>query len=254
MRDDGQAGRLPAHPRDYGAGDNQRRVRRVSGTRNAEGRPRYDPTKGADRIKFWGREYLSACRQTLQEAKRFAAREDWFTAYLCLFVAFNNAYCLVARFDGLERDKIATALQKVPDRQIDELYNQQYVSLVHDLNDGLPEQFSDGPDHGVQLQGIVKMKEYFLGYEPQDCVAHIETVSAAESSTDEKRQTLAALSAGLLLAIRNNEFHAVKGPRKEADRRTLKMAYKLLLPLAENVYATAESGTKQSDSVGQKSN
>jgi len=212
----------------------------MSTARRRGAQTRSNPAKSAERIEFWGREYLSACRQSLERARNFGRNADWFTAYLYLFVAFNNIYCLLASFDGREREKIAAALQEIPAHQLDELDNQQYLTLIRDLNDGLPEQFSAGPDFGVQLPGIIKMKEYFLGYEPPECVAHVDKVSSLLSSTDDKRETLAAVSAELLLAIRNNQFHAVKGPRREADLRTLENAYHLLLPLAEKLYAVAE--------------
>jgi hypothetical protein len=179
----------------------------------------------------------------LQRAKDFALTEDWFTAYLYLYVAFNNLYCLLARFEGWERDKIGEALKRLPARDIEELYDTDYVALIHNLNDGLPEQFSSGPDNRGDLRGIVDMKDYFLGYEAPECVAHVEIVSSISSPVDEKRDTLTAVSATLLYTIRNNQFHAVKGPRREADLRTLRTAYRVLLPVAQSLYWAAHHET-----------
>lgn len=213
----------------------------MKSTKTKRGRTRRSPdrTKAAERVEAWGGEYLAASGQSFERARHSAHDEDWFTAYLYLFVAFNNLYCLLARFDGGERDKIGEALKILPARDIEDFYDAQYVAQIQGLNDGLPEQFSDGPDAGTLLPGIVNMKDYFMGYEASECVAHVDKVSSALSSTDEKRPTLTAISATLLYTVRNNQFHAVKGPRREADLRTLRTAYHVLLPLAQSLYWAA---------------
>lgn len=208
-------------------------------TKRGRTRKSPDRNKAAERVEAWGGEYLDACGQSLERARHSAQDEDWFTAYLYLYVAFNNLYCLLARFEGREPDKMGEALKILPARDIEDFYDAHYVALILGLNDGLPEQFSDGPDAGTLLPGIINMKDYFVGYEAAECVAHVDRVSSATSSTDEKRETLTAISATLLYTVRNNQFHAVKGPRREADLRTLRAAYHVLLPVAQSLYWAA---------------
>ena len=54
--------------------------------------------------------------------------DDPFTAYLYLFVAFNNLYCLLARFDGSESAKIRAALDLLPLTEIDRMYTPECTS------------------------------------------------------------------------------------------------------------------------------
>jgi len=192
------------------------------------------------RIAYWGGAYLESTRESYRRAEEFFREGDAFTAYLNLFVAFNNLYCLIARFDGHERAKIRAALKNVPAEEIDRFYTSDYVDLINSLNDGPTEQFVEGPDAGARIQGIVNMQTYFLGKRPSDCVAHIREVAPGWASSDDKRNTLQEVAASLLYTVRNNQFHAVKGPHRLADQYTLESAYRLLLPLVGALLPMAE--------------
>jgi len=196
------------------------------------------------RIAYWGGAYLESTRESYRRAEEFFRQGDPFTAYLYLFVAFNNLYCLTARFDGDERVKIRAALGDVPAGEIDRFYTRDYVDLVDSLNDGTTEQFVEGPDAGPPARGIVNMRDYFLGKGETACVAHIGEVAPVSASSDDKRRTLQEVAASLLYTVRNNQFHAVKGPHRLADQWTLETAYRLLLPITEALLPIAERTVK----------
>ncbi len=202
------------------------------------------------RIAYWGDAYLQSTRESYRRAHRFFNRTnrdpDPFTAYLYLFVAFNNLYCLLARFDGREADKIRAALDQVPTDDIERLYTEEYVELISSLNDAPTEQFVVGPDAGAPVQGIVNMRDYFLGKDPRDCVAHVSAVAPALASTEDKRRSLQEVASSLLYTVRNNQFHAIKGPHRLADQSTLGTAYQLLLPLVQALLPIAQHRTQPS--------
>ena len=50
------------------------------------------------RIAYWGRTYLDSTQESLRLAMVFQRKNDYFTAYMYLFVAFNNLYSLLAGF------------------------------------------------------------------------------------------------------------------------------------------------------------
>lgn len=187
----------------------------------------------AKRIAFWGEAYLDSTQQNIVRAHEFESRSDYFTAYLYLFVAFNNLYCLLARFEGREQEKIRAALENVAGNEIDRFYSPEYAHFISELNDRPTEQFARGPDAGAPAQGIANMRDYFLGKDPLDCAAHVGVVAPAWASADEKRKTVQEVAATLLYTIRNNQFHAVKGPNNLADLFTLQRAYRLLVPVVD---------------------
>lgn len=194
-----------------------------------------------DRLRYWGDAYLQSTQESYRRAKRFFGVEgDSFTAYLYLFVAFNNLYCLLAKFDGREPAKIRAALDLLPQTEVQRVYGSRYVELVRELNDRPTEQFVEGPDAGSTVRGIVNMRDYFLGKSPLDCVAHVTNVAPLHAPTDAKRETLQEVAVTLLYTVRNNQFHAVKGPHRLADQLTLETAYELLQPLVEALIRVAE--------------
>ena len=76
-----------------------------------------DQDRSNERIAYWGESYLestdksySYAREFFQCAQRFPEqKENYFTAYLYLFVTFNNLYSFIADFNGKERTKIRNA-------------------------------------------------------------------------------------------------------------------------------------------------
>lgn len=202
------------------------------------------------RITFWGDSYLQSTKESYCRAQRFFDQEDYFTAYLYLFAAFNNLYCLLARFERNERSKIRWAVERIEDSYIPSIYTPEYFSHLDELNQRTPEQFFEGPDKGAALSGVVNMKDYLLGKEPDACVAHVESVAPVESGTQEKRRTLQDLAACLLYTVRNNQFHAIKGPHNLADQRTLLLAYKLLAPIVRALLVMGEKGIQAVKTAG----
>ena len=84
--------------------------------------------RAAERIRYWGEAYLQSTRESHRRAQQFFDADDPFTAYLYLFVAFNNLYCLLARFDGSESAKIRAALDLLPLTEIDRMYTPECTS------------------------------------------------------------------------------------------------------------------------------
>lgn len=196
--------------------------------------------KAEERIRYWGEAYLQSTRESYRRATEFSNAQDPFTAYLYLFVAFNNLYCLLARFDDSEQAKIRAALKRLALAEIDRIYTPEYVSRIRELNDRPTEQFVEGPDAGSQARGVVDMRRYFLGKEAAECVRHVESLASSEAPVEDKLKTLQEVAACLLYTVRNNQFHAVKGPRRLADQLTLEAAYLLLLPLVDALTPVAE--------------
>jgi hypothetical protein len=161
------------------------------------------------RIAYSGESYLESTRESYRQAKRFFHKGNSFTAYLYMFVSFNNLYCLLAHFDGREPDKIRAAIEKLPEEQIESLDTDEYFRLACQLNDRIPEQFKIGPELGSTLRGVVNMQKYFLGKDPTDRIAHVNEVTPVDATTPEKRRTLQELGACLLYTTRNNQFHAI---------------------------------------------
>jgi hypothetical protein len=183
------------------------------------------------RIASWGESYLESTRESYRRTKKFSLKGDYFTAYLYMFIGFNNLYSLLARCVKRETCKIRAAVEMLSDEQIESLYTDEYFRLACQLNDRIPEQFKCGPDVGSTLPGVVNMQKYFSGKASADCIAHINEVTPVDATIQEKRCTLQKLAACLLYTTRNNQFHALKGPHNLADKTTLEWAYKLLEPL-----------------------
>lgn len=193
-----------------------------------------------NRISYWGRSYLDSTLESFNRAEQFYQRQDFFTAYMYLFVSFNNLYCLLAGFADTEPAKIRAALKDLPERKITGFYTADYVRLINCLNDGPPLQFLQGPDSGSSEQGILNMRDYFLGKETAQRVVHVSKVSLPTAPAADKKHTLQEVAACLLYTIRNNQFHAVKGAQNLADQRTLETAYRLLLPIVEALIPRAD--------------
>jgi hypothetical protein len=183
------------------------------------------------RIAFWGDDYLRFTKESKRRAAKFHSQGDHFTAYMYLFVAFNNLYCLLAGFKGQEADKITCAVRRIPGARIRLFYTAEYVDLIRSLNDGAPEQLVREPDNGERGEGIVNMGRYFAGQPVSRCLAHIDEVAEPAASIGECTSTLAELASTLLFTIRNNQFHAIKGVTNLADQFTLERAFGLLLPI-----------------------
>jgi hypothetical protein len=190
-----------------------------------------NPDRKEQRIAYWGDSYLQSTKESHRRAKEFRRRRDYFTAYLYLFIAFNNLYCLLTRFSGSQPTKIRAAVGLIADEGIASIYTAGYVRHLVELNQRVPEQFSTGPDKGAAQTGIVNMGDYFLGKDPDACIARIDNAASVDAPTEEKRRTLKEMAASLLYTVRNNQFHAIKGAHILADETTLEVAYKLLEPL-----------------------
>lgn len=184
---------------------------------------------------------MTACADSLGEARRFASKGQWFTAYLYLFVAFNNLYSWLAPDERRQGTRIRKAIGVLETTTIDDLYTHEYVSLIQELNGRTPIQFTKGPDRGARKRGILNMQKYFSGDHARDCVAHVRTVVLVEATAEDKRKTLQDVAACLLYTVRNNQFHAVKGHQDEYDRDTLRRAYEVLLPLTTSLFDVAAS-------------
>ncbi len=204
-----------------------------------------------ERMAAWGEEYLRSTRNSCERAGQFFRDKDFFSAYLYLFVAFNNLYRLLVGFDGEEKAKIRDVIEKVPTEAIDCFYTCEYVDLINALNEGTPEQFKFEPEIDLTLNGITGLRSYFLGKEPRQCVAHVaQVVAMSTDSAEEKRMTLQSVAAELLYTIRNNQFHAVKGPQSAADLATLKVAYRVLKPVVDELLLVGDVAVR-SGSAGQ---
>ena len=195
---------------------------------------------GAERVAYWGNAYLASTRQSYHCALGFFSERDFYTAYSYLFISFNNLYCLLGRFDGGEPSKIRAAVNRIPRDKIDDIYTARYAHLIEALNDGIPVQFSAGPDSGVLSGGVINMRDYFLGKDATKCIAHVHQVAPASGPAEEKRKTMEEVAAVLLYTVRNNQFHAFKAPNQPLDERTLENAYCLLLPIVTALLPLAE--------------
>ena len=187
------------------------------------------------RVRYWGREYLASTSESCRLARKSFRKGDFFTAYLYLFVAFNNLYCLIARFGGREQEKIRRAVEKIRLDRIDAFYTTDYVERIKQLNDGPPVHFTVGLDAGALVEGIANMRDYFLGKLPADCVARVDQVASEWAPDEQKLSTLQEVAACLLYTIRNNQFHAVKGAQNLGDQTTLQTAYRILDPIVDSL-------------------
>lgn len=191
------------------------------------------------RMAFWGGPYLESAAESYRQAKSHYARGDYFTGYLYLFVAFNNIYCLlVPRSSSGEASKIRMAVTRLSDQAVEDLYTENYIRKVTRLNCRLPKQFQVGPDKGEPYRGIINMRHYFAGARAEACVEHIY-VAQPDGAIEDKRKTLEELAASLLYAVRNNQFHAIKGPGNPSDENVVRISYKLLEPIVKALFGTA---------------
>lgn len=196
--------------------------------------------EAARRISVWGTMYLDSTRESIRRANSFLEQDDPFTGYLYLFVAFNNLYSLLAQFAGKETVKIRHALAKLPGDAISLFYTSDYVELVNDLNDSFPEQTLSEPDGAGVGRGIIDMKAFFLGHDLDTCIKHAMNIAAVDASPEEKLGTIQDVAEELLFTVRNNQFHAIKGPHRLADQRTLLVAFRLLRPMVDALLELAQ--------------
>lgn len=184
-----------------------------------------------ERIAYWGKSYLDSAEKSHRYAQEFfqcsqrfpEQEENYFTAYLYLFVTFNNLYSFLAEFkNGSEIDRIKDAIGCIPDDDVTRIYNRQYHDVLISLNQRPTEQLPG-------LRGIVNMRDYFRGKKRSCCVKHIQEIASVNDSPNEKKLTLKNLAAQLLYTVRNNQFHAIKDPI--TDVNVLRWAYCLLDPI-----------------------
>ncbi len=160
-----------------------------------------------------------------------------FTAYMYLFVAFNNLYnwhaWRCARAGDSQPEKIKSAVRSLTDQAVRKIYTPNYSKRISVLNDRRPKQIDDG-ECDLDVHGVLKMDQYFTGSTISSCVAHVEPASLATTGADptEQRDTIAEVAAKLLYTVRNNQFHAVKGAIDPDDREVLETAYALLHPIS----------------------
>lgn len=188
------------------------------------------------RIAYWGDSYIRSTRKSHLRAQRFAQKDDYFTAYMYLFAAFNNLYSLLAGFNSRgEAEKIKVAIGKFQSEHIDSIYTADYIQNLNNLNRRTPEQFKDGPDECSAQRGVVNMQKYFLGNDPSACAVSINEIeiAALDDTARQKLITVQQLASTVLYTIRNNHFHAVKGANNLLDKNVLKLAYKLLNPIVQ---------------------
>jgi hypothetical protein len=201
------------------------------------------------RLAYWGGSFLLSTEESLRRAEEFAAAgldgsADHFTAYMYLFVAFNNLYALLGRSANGQKGKIEAAIDALDVAVIDLLYDQEYLLLIHELNDGPPEQLVYGPDKvrppRVPCDGVVNMGEYLFGKSAANWIEHVQTVAPTSAAPADKVLTLKQVASRLLYTIRNNQFHAVKGAQNMHDVLTVELAYRLLFPIVQSLIPIAK--------------
>ena len=81
-----------------------------------------------------GSTYKESTRATLDKACSFFCQQDYFTAYQCLFIGFNNYYSWIDQFSGNNPKGIRKAICRLPNAGF---YTDQYVENIRKLNDGI---------------------------------------------------------------------------------------------------------------------
>ena len=193
------------------------------------------------RIAYWRNSYLASTRKSYGMAQEFFEQRCYFTAYLYLFVTFNNLYSLRADFNGGERTKIRNAVDCIPDEWVNSFYTEEYRNSIERLNERTPEQCIYGPDAGTKHCGVVDMQGYFQGECLCKCVKHIKHIAIKEDSVEAKKCTLQNLAAELLYMVRNNQFHSIKDANNIMDEDVLQLAYCLLDPIVGSLLQLADS-------------
>src|SRR5688572_3411539 len=91
------------------------------------------------RLKYWQFTFLESALVSQREAARFLTNSDYFTAYLYLFIAFNNAYSLLNNFaQGGQKESIRATISQLADDQIEAFYDKQYLEAILFLNESPP--------------------------------------------------------------------------------------------------------------------
>lgn len=193
------------------------------------------------RCRTW---YFESADASLHLAESFHEKAEsgsdglnHFTAYMYLFVAFNNLYNWYAwghaRAGDSQQKKIKAVVRSLTDQAAREIYTPQYVERILDLNVRQPKQLDDA-ERDMNVQGVLNMDEYFRGGRIPSCLARLqdESIATTEDAPTQQRETIAELAATLLYTVRNNQFHAVKGVIDADDREVLEMAYALLHPIS----------------------
>ena len=80
----------------------------------------------AQRLRIWSPFFLKASSDMLEIARCHRANNDYISAYLCLWVAFNNTYSFITEFSSNnEVKKIEVAIRAFPELSINRLLNNQ---------------------------------------------------------------------------------------------------------------------------------
>ena len=199
-------------------------------------------TNQNERIKCWRDWYLRLTEESYRMACSSQRHDDYFTAYLYLFVTFNNLYSLRADFSkGGQDEKIKYAVGFIPNELVDKFYDKEYRKSIECLNDRTPEQFKCGPDAGAEGRGVLDMLRYFRGEDLDTCVKRIKEIANEKAPAEEKKLTLQNLAVELLYTIRNNQFHSIKGSADRMDVNVLWLAYRLLDPIVGSLLQLADS-------------
>ena len=175
-------------------------------------------------------------------ARRHRENNEYISAYLCLWVAFNNLYSLLTNFSKKgEKRMIEEAIRALPELKINQLLNnQEYVKRFHCLNN---RQIREAPD----FYGLMDMRSFFRGRPLGQCAKRLTLDVPPESgSLTAKQDFFVQLGTQLLYTARNNLFHAVNGPDDPGDKTVAENAYHLLEPW---IAPLLEAAKKQSNEV-----
>ena len=192
-----------------------------------------------ERWRKWGNFYLISCRKSYKKACEYKNLSDHFSSYLWLFVTFNNLYAYLTDFGGGVRQEtqIKCAIRQLDETKVNSIYTRGYVLQIKKLNDRTPRELAG---ESSQPLGVLNMLKFFQGKEPESCVQQVPKVAEFNASFKEKRETISEVTSKLLYPIRNNLFHAIKGPQDPWDESVVKHAYALLEPLIEPLTELAE--------------
>ena len=171
--------------------------------------PSNTPAQDAhQRLQKWSPFFLRASSDMFKLARRHRENNEYISAYLCLWVAFNNLYSLLTKFSQEEEKRmIEEAIRALPELKINQfLSDREYVTRFHCLNN---RQIREAPD----FCGLMNMRSFFKGRPLGQCVERLTLDVPPESgSLTAKQDFFFQLGARLLYTARNNLFHAVKDP------------------------------------------